>query len=38
LQIELPTVKSHIHSILKKLGVNSRTEAAAVGLWPRAET
>jgi DNA-binding NarL/FixJ family response regulator len=34
LQIELPTVKSHIHSILKKLGVNSRTEAAAVVLWP----
>jgi DNA-binding NarL/FixJ family response regulator len=37
LQIELPTVKSHIHSILKKLGVNSRTEAAAVVLWPAAE-
>jgi DNA-binding NarL/FixJ family response regulator len=37
LQIELATVKSHIHSILNKLGVNSRTEAAAVVLWPGAE-
>jgi DNA-binding NarL/FixJ family response regulator len=37
LQIELATVKSHIHNILKKLGVNSRTEAAALVLWPRAE-
>jgi DNA-binding NarL/FixJ family response regulator len=37
LQIELATVKSHIHNILGKLGVNSRTEAAALVLWPRAE-
>jgi DNA-binding NarL/FixJ family response regulator len=37
LQIELATVKSHIHNILRKLGVNSRTEAAAVVLWPGAE-
>lgn len=37
LQIELATVKSHIHNILKKLGVNSRTEAAAVAFWRSAE-
>jgi DNA-binding NarL/FixJ family response regulator len=37
LQIELPTVKSHMHNILRKLGVNSRTEAAALVLWPRPE-
>lgn len=37
LQIELPTVKSHIHNILRKLGVNSRTEAAALVLEPPAE-
>jgi DNA-binding NarL/FixJ family response regulator len=37
LQIELATVKSHIHNILKKLGVNSRTEAAALVLWTRSE-
>jgi DNA-binding NarL/FixJ family response regulator len=37
LQIELATVKSHVHNILGKLGVNSRTEAAALVVWPRAE-
>jgi DNA-binding NarL/FixJ family response regulator len=37
LQIEVATVKTHIHNILKKLGVNSRTEAAAVAVWPDAE-
>jgi two-component system nitrate/nitrite response regulator NarL len=37
LQIELPTVKSHIHNILRKLGVNSRTEAAALVREPPAE-
>ena len=34
LQIELATVKTHIHNILKKLGVKSRTGAAAVAVWP----
>jgi two-component system nitrate/nitrite response regulator NarL len=29
LQIELPTVKNHVHSILTKLGVHSRAQAAA---------
>jgi two-component system nitrate/nitrite response regulator NarL len=29
LQIELPTVKNHVHSILTKLGVRSRAQAAA---------
>jgi two-component system, NarL family, nitrate/nitrite response regulator NarL len=29
LQIEVPTVKSHVHSILEKLGVRRRGEAAA---------
>ena len=33
LHIELPTVKSHVHSILDKLRVHSRTEAAALALW-----
>jgi DNA-binding NarL/FixJ family response regulator len=28
--IELPTVKNHVHSILDKLGAQSRTEAAAL--------
>jgi DNA-binding NarL/FixJ family response regulator len=35
LQIELPTVKSHMHNILDKLRVRTRTEAAALALWPR---
>jgi two-component system nitrate/nitrite response regulator NarL len=29
LQIELATVKNHVHNILEKLGVARRTEAAA---------
>jgi two-component system nitrate/nitrite response regulator NarL len=29
LRIELPTVKNHVHSILTKLGVHSRAQAAA---------
>jgi two-component system nitrate/nitrite response regulator NarL len=29
LQIELPTVKNHMHNILAKLGVHSRAQAAA---------
>lgn len=33
LQIELPTVKNHVHRILGKLGVDGRAEAAA---WVRA--
>ena len=37
LQIELPTVKSHVHNILEKLRVGSRTEAAALVLWRRLE-
>jgi DNA-binding NarL/FixJ family response regulator len=38
LQIELPTVKSHMHNILEKLNVGSRTEAAALVLWRRLES
>jgi two-component system nitrate/nitrite response regulator NarL len=30
LQIELPTVKNHVHHILEKLGVHRRAEAAAL--------
>lgn len=30
LSIELPTVKNHVHNILEKLGVDSRTQAVAV--------
>ncbi len=30
LSIELPTVKNHVHNILEKLGVGSRTQAVAV--------
>jgi NarL family two-component system response regulator LiaR len=37
LHIEVPTVKSHMHNILEKLRVGSRTEAAALVLWPRIE-
>jgi two-component system, NarL family, nitrate/nitrite response regulator NarL len=33
LQVELPTVKNHVHRILEKLGVHRRAEAAA---WVRA--
>jgi hypothetical protein len=37
LSIELPTVKNHVHSILQKLNVRRRSEAAArarrLGLW-----
>ena len=29
LQIELPTVKNHVHHIIEKLGVNNRAQAAA---------
>jgi DNA-binding NarL/FixJ family response regulator len=36
LQIELSTVKSHMHNILEKLRVRTRTEAAALAFWPRA--
>jgi DNA-binding NarL/FixJ family response regulator len=35
LYIELPTVKNHMHNILQKLHVRSRTEAAALALGPR---
>jgi DNA-binding NarL/FixJ family response regulator len=40
LQIEVSTVKNHVHHILEKLGVSRRAEAAArvrglVGLVPR---
>ena len=30
LQIELPTVKNHVHNILAKLRVHGRAEAAAI--------
>lgn len=35
LQVELTTVKNHVHRILRKLGVERRAEAAA---WVRAES
>lgn len=36
LRIELPTVKNHVHHILGKLGVQRRTEAAALARAARA--
>jgi two-component system nitrate/nitrite response regulator NarL len=36
LRIELPTVKNHVHHILGKLGVQRRTEAAAIARALRA--
>lgn len=33
LVVEVGTVKNHVHSVLKKLGVSSRHEAAAYPLW-----
>jgi two-component system nitrate/nitrite response regulator NarL len=35
LYIEVPTVKNHMHNILQKLHVRSRTEAAALARSPR---